>query len=248
MNVFPKVSVITPVYNGAGTLEDCIRSVVAQDYPNIEHIVADGASTDGTLNILQQFEVDVVSEKDSGVYHAFNKGVSRATGEYIHILNSDDMYKSSSVVGEMVAFMITGNFDVGHGKVNQVNAEGKLVRVIGHDVTRKQLLKKCKVAHPAVFIKRTVYEKFGNYSVGFKIAADYEFFLRIWGHVSVGYLPEVITTMRLGGVSNSQVVLSYRECMAAALLHGERPLIVLVNYYFELIKAGVLKLRYMVSS
>ena len=244
MTKYPKVTVITPVLNGIDTIEGCISSVVSQNYPNIEHIIVDGISTDGTLNVLKRLGVTYYSEKDAGIYDAFNKGISISTGEYISILNADDKYRTETVVANMIKFMIQSNLDIGHGKVDQVDHAGRTARMIGYDVSRKRLLRKCKVAHPSVFVRRNVYEEYGTYSIGFKIAADYEFFLRVWDKVNIGFYPEIITTMRLGGVSNSQVRRSYRESMAAALLHGAGPVSSLMNYQWEMFKARLLQLKF----
>ena len=243
MKRYPKVSVITPALNNAATITECIQSVASQDYSNIEHIVVDGESTDGTLELLKPYNVEIISEKDAGIYDAINKGVARASGEIIHILNADDTYKHETVLSRMVAFMVDNQLDVGHAKVEQVDLKKKLVRVIGYDVTHRKLLRKCRVAHPAVFVRRSVYKRFGNFSTGFRIAGDHEFFLRIWDRVRVGFMPEVMTVMRLGGVSNSQVGLSYRESMAAALLHGQSPSAAFVNYYYEMLKSAILQLK-----
>ena len=243
MTGYPKVSVITPTLNCATTIADCIQSVASQDYGNIEHIVVDGESTDGTLDFLRLQNVDVISEYDTGIYDAINKGIARATGEIIHILNADDWYKHQTVISRMVEFMVDKELDVGHARVEQVGNNQELVKIVGYDVNRRKLLKKCKVAHPAVFVRRSVYESFGNFSTGFRIAGDHEFLLRIWDQVNVGFLPEVITVMRLGGVSNSQVSLSYRESMAAALLHGQAPTVGFVNYYIERFKSAILQLK-----
>ena len=239
---FPKVSIVTPVLNGVATIADCLDSVASQDYPHIEHLVVDGASTDGTLAILHQYNVDFTSERDLGLYDAMNKGISRASGHIIGVLNADDMYAGPKVVKRMATFMTRNNLDIGHGRVNQIDATGRSIRIIGYDVTKEKLLKKCKVAHPSVFVTRSVYDKFGVYCVQFSIAADHEFFLRVWDKVNIGFLPEFITTMRLGGRSNSLVQLSYTESMAASLLHGADPSKALVNYHYELTKSAVLRI------
>jgi glycosyltransferase involved in cell wall biosynthesis len=240
---YPKVSVITPTLNCAATVAECLESIASQDYDNIEHIVVDGGSTDKTLELLESHHAEVISEKDSGIYDAMNKGIVRSSGEIIHILNADDTYKHKAVLSQMVAFMTEKQLDIGHAKVEQVDEREDLVRVVGYDVTHRKLLRKCKVAHPAVFVRRSVYESFGNFSTIFRIAGDHEFLLRIWSQVKVGFLPEVITVMRLGGVSNSQVKLSYRESMAAALLHGQSPFVAFINYHYEMLKSVILKLK-----
>ncbi len=242
--VNPKVSVITSVLNGAATIETCLRSVKTQDYDNIEHIVVDGASTDGTLEILQGFSADVVSEPDAGIYDAFNKGIGRASGEIIHFLNSDDRYRKEDVISRMVRFMGRHQLDLAHARVEQHDAKGLLVRTIGEDVSFGRLLRKCRVAQPSVFTRREVFKKFGGFSTGFEIAGDHEYFLRIWKHVKTGFVPEVMAVMLLGGRSNSQVSKSYRESMAAAIIHGMPPGLAWCNYHYEVLKAGLLRLKF----
>jgi len=240
---YPKVSVITPTLNCAATIAECLESIASQDYDNIEHIVVDGSSTDETLEILKSHNTNVTSEKDLGIYDAINKGIKRSSGEIIHILNADDHYKHKSVLSQMVAFMTDNQLDVGHARVEQIDHQGRLVRIIGYDVQRSKLLRKCKVAHPAVFVRRNVYEQFGYFNTGFQIAGDHDFFLRIWDRVNIGFLSEVVAVMRLGGVSNTQVRKSYRESMAVALIHGQSPFKAFTIYYYELLKSAILKMK-----
>jgi glycosyltransferase involved in cell wall biosynthesis len=243
MSRYPKVSVITSTLNCAATIVECLESITSQDYSNVEHIIVDGGSNDETLELVKPYGANIVSEKDAGIFDAFNKGIKRSSGEIIHILNADDHYKHKAVLSQMVAFMTAEQLDIGHARVEQIDHRDHLVRVIGYDVTHNKLLRKCKVAHPAVFARRSVYERFGNFSTGFRIAGDHEFFLRIWDQVNIGFLPEVVTVMRLGGVSNTQVSKSYRESMAAALLHGQSPVAAFVNYYYEMLKSKILQLK-----
>lgn len=237
----PKVSVITPALNNASTIAECLRSIATQDYANIEHIVVDGESTDGTLEILKASSVQVISEKDSGIYDAVNKGIARASGEIVHILNADDRYKHDAVVSRMVDFMIQRDLEVGHAKVEQVDAHGHAVRVVGRDASFRDLLKKCRVAHPSVFVRSSVYRQFGDFSTRFEIAGDHDFLLRIWRRAKIGFLPEVTTLMRLGGVSSSQARKSLRESMVVAILHGKPPTLAILRYYLELLKSALLQ-------
>lgn len=234
-----KVTVVTPVYNGAETIKDCIESVKMQDYDDIEHLIIDGKSTDSTIDIVKQHNVQYVSEPDAGIYDAFSKGVRLATGDIVHILNSDDMYATPDVISKMVGFIRDNDLDLCHGYVEQINSKNIVVKRIGKESTKEDLLKKVRVAHPSTFIKKNVYQKFGEYSIGFQIAADHEFLLRVWDKINVGFLPIVTTRMRLGGASNSQVKQSYKESLAATLLHGANPLKALVRYYYELLKAKI---------
>lgn len=238
-----KVSVVTPVFNGEKTLAECIESVRNQDYHDIEHIIVDGNSTDGTLDIIRQYGVKYVSEPDAGIYDAFNKGVRMASGQVIHILNSDDMYASTQVISQVVRHMSEEGVDIFHGYAEQTDSTGHVVKRIGREVTRNQLLNKMYVAHPSTFIRSDVYREYGDYSVGFSIAADQEFMLRVWDKVHVGFFPIVTTKMRLGGASNSQVIRNYRESLAAALLHGRSPVPAFLRYYLELAKSLFLQPR-----
>lgn len=231
-----KVSIITAVFNGEKTIKDCIESIKAQDYENIEHIIIDGNSTDGTMKIVNAFSIKHISEPDAGIYDAFNKGIYKATGDIIHILNSDDMYASASVVSDMVEHMHTNRLDLCHGYAEQIDEKKNTVKRVGKDITINELLTKMRVSHPSTFVRSHVYEKFGTYSVGFKISADHEFLLRVWDKVNIGFHPLVTTKMRLGGASNSQVTLSYKESMAAAIIHGKSPISSISRYYFELAK------------
>jgi glycosyltransferase involved in cell wall biosynthesis len=231
-----KVSVITPTFNSAATVARCLDSVKAQNYADIEHIVVDGGSTDGTVELLRQSGVRYISEPDAGIYHAMNKGVRMATGEIIHILNSDDWYSANDVVSTMVNLMESGKLDVGHAQISQVDARGGEVCVNGADVSKEQLLKKMKVAHPSCFVRSSVYRRFGDFSQGFRIAADYDFILRIWGKVKVGFLPKRIVQMQMDGVSNSNPVRSYKDSMAVSLVHGRGVLPALITFCYECVK------------
>lgn len=235
------VSVVTAVLNGADTVEACLASVSGQSYPSLEHLIIDGGSVDGTKEILMSKGASFLSADDCGIYDAFNKGIAQASGDIIHILNADDIYVDQAVVSRMVGFMEAGNLDLAHARVMQTDHRGAPARTIGQDVSKRQLLRKCRVAHPSVFVKRNVYECFGNYSVGFRIAADHEFFLRVWDEIRVGFLPEVVVKMRLGGVSNSQVRKSYAESAAASLLHGGTPFATASIFYWELMKSWLLR-------
>jgi len=231
-----QVSVITPSYNSAVTIVRCIESVKAQTYPDIEHLVIDGGSTDGTVELLRQNGVRYISEPDAGTYHAMNKGVRMATGEIIHILNSDDWYSSNDVVSSMVNLMEAGKYDLCNAYIAQVNPKGDEVCVNGADVSRAQLLNKMRVAHPSCFVRSSVYQRFGDFSQGFAIAADYDFVLRIWGRVKAGFLPKRIVQMQLAGASSGNPVRSYKESMAVSLVHGKGVIPSLVIFCYECVK------------
>jgi len=206
-----RVSIITIAYNSAETIEDTIKSVVNQGYRNIEYIIIDGGSTDDTLKIIDKYKKDIsifVSEPDKGIYDAMNKGVLNATGDIIGILNSDDIYANSSVIDDVVNTI--GNKDALYADLVYVD------RVNTDKVTRRWKSGSYKSGafkygwmppHPTFFVKKECYEKYGVYNLKLTSAADYECMLRmIHKHkISVAYLPQIITKMRVGGQSNVTV-------------------------------------------
>lgn len=235
-----KVTIITPVLNSINTIQDCITSIAKQDYDNIEHIIIDGCSTDGTLAFLSSKGFNFISEPDTGIYNAINKGITKATGEIIHILNADDYYAHDKVVSQVVHTMLKEKALLCHGYVSQIDAKGNVIKRVGKNINKKELLHKMRVAHPSVFIMKSVYDNLGVFNQSFRIAGDHEFLLRIWSSTSITFMPETLVKMRLGGISNSQVELSYRESMAASIIHGLSPLKALSRYYLELFKAKLL--------
>jgi glycosyltransferase len=205
-----KVSIITIAYNSAETIEDTIRSVVGQDYNNIEYIIVDGASTDQTLGIVKKYgdKVSVlISEKDKGIYDAMNKGINAATGDIIGILNSDDHYTDSKVISDVVAVFNKTACDSLYADLEYVD-RGDLNRVIRRwhagPYRDKMFLRGWMPPHPTFFAKKKCYDTFGLYNTSLRSAADYELMLRfIHKHkVSIAYLPRIITRMRAGGQSN----------------------------------------------
>jgi glycosyltransferase len=205
-----KISVITAVYNNKETIRDALNSVLEQTYKDIEYIVIDGASTDGTLEIIKEYEdkIDtVVSEKDSGIYDALNKGISNATGDIICFLHSDDIYADKDVLSKVNNVFEKEQVDSIYGDLVYVKKENinKVVRYWkSGEFKQKKLQNGWMPPHPTFFVKREVYEKYGSFDTSFKIAADYDTVLRFLGveKITTTYLPEVLIKMRLGGASN----------------------------------------------
>jgi glycosyltransferase involved in cell wall biosynthesis len=237
----PMVSVVTPAYNAAATIRTCCESVAAQDYSPMEHIAVDGGSTDGTLAILDEYGVSRQSGRDAGIFDAMSKGVRMAAGEFVHILNADDRYAHPAVLSSIVAAMTAHGWDACHARAAQVARDGRVVRVLGRNVDKRHLLRKMRVAHPTVVVRRAVYERYGAFSVGFRIAGDYEFLLRIWDRIRIGFIDEILVHMSVGGISTrpENVVRSYRESMAAALLHGASPARASTRCWYEIVKHRV---------
>lgn len=208
-----KVSIITVTYNSARYLTDCLQSVRAQQYPNIEHIVIDGKSTDGTIAIIKKHEGQIahwVSETDRGIYDAINKGLQIATGDIVGILNSDDVLDNNKVIANIVKEMRRSHKDAVYGDLEYVAQEdtNKVLRVWkGQAYNRNRFRTGWMPAHPTFYIKRSLIEKYGGFETHYFSAADYEFMARyLFQHkVSASYLPQLIVRMRVGGASNASL-------------------------------------------
>ncbi|WP_087691083.1 glycosyltransferase family 2 protein [Pandoraea sp. PE-S2R-1] len=205
-----KISVITVCYNSARTIEHALRSVADQDFPLVEHIVIDGASKDDTLAIIGkhgQHVAKLVSERDRGIYDAMNKGVTLATGDVICFLNSDDRYVSSDVLSRVADLMSTHNLEALLGDVAffREEAPDTVIRRFRSDrFTPARLAWGWMPAHPALFLRREVYERVGPFKTDYRIAGDFEFIVRAFGGAQVPryrHLPEVLVNMMHGGAS-----------------------------------------------
>ena len=216
-----KVSIITATYNSVKTIIDTIESVNNQDYENIEHIIIDGGSKDNTLELIKNTPnrvVKIVSEPDKGIYDAMNKGIA-----LIGILNSDDFYTSSNVISDIVSIFLQGKYDGIYGDLEYVNEKdtNKVIRYWKSKPYIKGLFKKgWHPAHPTFFVKKEVYDKFGNFNLKYKIGADYEIMLRFIekNKIRVGYIPKVLVRMRIGGASNQSIkniIKANKECYNA---------------------------------
>lgn len=205
-----KVSIITVTYNSEKYLADCINSVARQNYKNIEHIIIDGKSTDGTLKIIKQHSKHIsywISETDKGMYDAINKGLKMATGDIIGILNSDDMFASADSVRSIVDCFETSTTDSVYGNLVYVDASNteKVIRYWkGISYKRSRFRYGWMPAHPTFYMRRGLLEKYGFYENHYFTAADYEFMARyLFLHkVSAQYIDAMLVKMRCGGISN----------------------------------------------
>jgi len=202
-----KISIITVSFNSASTILETINSVNDQSYKNIEHVFIDGLSTDNTLDIIKKKSSRnplIISEKDNGLYDAMNKGIKLATGNVIGILNSDDFFKNKLVIDKIVKEFKFSGSDIVYGNIDYVNKDGDIVRFWKSNKF-KSFKKGWHPPHPSLFVKKTIYEKYGVFNTDFKIAADFELMLRFFERHSVqsSYLNDTIVTMLVGGVSNT---------------------------------------------
>jgi glycosyltransferase involved in cell wall biosynthesis len=206
------VSIITICYNRSATISKAIESVLNQDHPNIEYIVIDGNSTDGTQDIIESYSDKIskyISEPDKGMYDAINKGLKLATGDVVGLMHSDDEFYDSTVVSKIVAkFENESETEgiYGNGIYVSNDAEEKLVRNrIGGTYNFDNLKSGWLPLHPTVYFKKSLIEKYGVYDLNFKIASDTEFLLRYLFKykIKLSYLDEYIVKMRMGGLSTS---------------------------------------------
>lgn len=209
-----KVSIITPVFNRNWCIQQAITSVQEQNHADIEHIVVDGMSTDGSAETAKRFmrQQDVfICEQDQGVYDALNKGINSATGDLIGILHSDDVFASNDVVARVVKTALANATDLVYGDLKMVSQnigkqEKKVVRTWqAGEFDHRSLRWGWMPPHPTCFISSVFQKKVGLYNLKFSIAADYEFLLRCLSvdGVRVAYIPETLSIMSSGGVSNS---------------------------------------------
>jgi glycosyltransferase involved in cell wall biosynthesis len=210
-----KISIITATYNNIDTLDTCVMSIVNQTYTDIEHIVVDGGSSDGSQAYLEKHakknsNVQYSSAPDDGIYHALNKGIEMATGDIIGFLHGDDILSSNQIIERVVSQFKVSNASGVYGDLEYVSMKdlSKVVRYWKSSPFQKGLLKKGWMpAHPTLYLKKEAYLRFGNFNVTYRIAADYEFILRLFKQreLTFSYLPETIVKMRLGGTSNKNI-------------------------------------------
>lgn len=207
-----KVSVITVCLNSEKTIEQTIKSVINQTYKNIEYIVIDGQSTDGTKEIIKKYSDNIsqiVSEPDKGIYDAMNKGILYASGDIIGLLNSDDWYEPDAVQRAVNAFM-TGDADVVYGKICMVYGNGYEAVLKNADI--RELDYRMCIQQPASFVRKAAYEKYGLYDQTYRIAADYELYLKIYRNGGkFEEIPYLLTHFRNSGVSNTRLVECAKE-------------------------------------
>ncbi len=226
-----KVSIITVSFNSAATIGETLKSVSAQNYPDIEHIVIDGGSTDGTQALVRDCGAHVavmVSEPDRGIYDAMNKGIDRATGEIVAFLNADDIYQDVGVVSLVVQAMKGGRLDAVFGDAiffNPGSPEKTIRRFSSKRFSPDKIAWGWMPAHPTLFIRREIFDRFGPFSTDYRIAGDYEFVARsFWRRqLRYQYLPNVLVKMRTGGISTSgfrNTLLLNREVMRACRENG----------------------------
>lgn len=221
-----KVSIITATFNSSSTIADCLASVNNQTYPNIEHIIIDGSSTDNTVNIIKSIAnrvKKIISEPDKGIYDAMNKGIALANGDIIGILNSDDLLASNDIIEKIVKTFEEEKCDAVFGNLDFVDSAdtSRIVRRWeGTPYVNGSFKKGWHPSHPTFYVKREIYEKYGNFDISLNVSADFELMLRfIEKHqIRVFYLDGTIVKMRYGGESTGsikKIIVGNRNIMKA---------------------------------
>lgn len=237
-----RVSVITVCYNSAKSINRSITSVLEQSHEDVELVIIDGGSTDGTLEVVNKHldtRVKVVSEPDSGIYDAMNKGLRNASGDIVCFLNSDDYYVDETVLSEVVARINNNVCDIVLGDVDFFDPR-RPQNIVRKYPARRFKLERLKFGwmppHPGFFARRKIYDKHGFFDDAYKVAGDFEFVARIFSASKIDfiYLDRVVVRMSLGGVSTSGLaskILLNREVMRACKQHGIR-----TNWLFLMVK------------
>ncbi|MBL4813123.1 MAG: glycosyltransferase [Rhodobacteraceae bacterium] len=221
------ISVVTAVYNRADTIGASLQSLAAQDYANVEHVVQDGGSSDGTLDILRGWDsgpkISLQSAADGGIYDAINKGIARATGDVIGLLHSDDELAGRGVLSRVAQAFEVPTVMAVYGDLQYVAADGS-GRVLRHwtsgEFSPQKLRRGWMPPHPTLYMRASVFADQGSYDTSYRIAADYEAMLRWFGRGGLrpAYIPEVLVRMRVGGESNrsvKQIITKSREDLRA---------------------------------
>jgi glycosyltransferase len=216
-----KLSIITASYNSAATIKDTLESVNKQNYSNVEHIIIDGGSKDTTLDIVKAHGkrvMTVISEPDKGIFDAYNKGLKLANGEIIGFLNSDDFYYSSDVLESVMHLFVDPRVEAVYGDLYYVDKYNinKVTRVWKSKNYKKGLFTKSfHPAHPTLFLRKSVYEKVGQFNLTYNLAGDYEFMLRAFHLFEIKsiYLPKVFVRMRNGGATGSSLMSIQKQNM-----------------------------------
>lgn len=216
-----KVTIITICYNSQKTIKNTVESVLNQTYKNIEYIIVDGNSTDNTLDIIKEYESDfgdrliLISEPDKGIYDAMNKGISKATGALIGIINSDDFYEHDAV--QKIVDRYQGEkYCVLYGmeRILEKNQE-KQVIIFSHNFLKERM-----IAHPSCFVTKETYLRFGMYDISHPSAADYDLMLRFYDSNMITFIPlySIIANYRIGGMSSS--IKGYLDSLKVRQEHG----------------------------
>lgn len=230
----PLISIITVVYNGVKHLEKTIQSVTGQNYDNVEYIIVDGGSNDGTLDIIKKYEEVIdywMSEPDKGISDAFNKGIETATGDWLNFLNAGDCFISKETVSNVAKYFKQKHIITGFSK----SGKGKCPRRPKNNLQPLQI--KARISHQASFISKSIFLKKGNFSTDFRIRMDYDLWMRVLKEYDFLFIDDILVCFDATGISGSDRKLFYQEELFINTRHLRKHVLinlaVLMKYYIE---------------
>jgi glycosyltransferase involved in cell wall biosynthesis len=242
-----KISIITPTYNSEKVIKDCMESVVNQSYKNFEHLVIDGASTDNTLQILQEYRnhlTVLMSKPDQGIYDAMNKGITLATGSVVGFLNSDDFYINNNILTKVANIFIEDPLlDACYADLLYTD-KLDTSRIVRYWKSKKFIpgafAKGWCPPHPTFFLRRSIFERFGYFDLNYSIAADVELMMRLLeiNNIRVRYVPELWVKMRMGGVTNRNLknIWNQNQEVLRALRSHRLPTNIIIFFLFKIFR------------
>ena len=224
----PVISVITACYNAAGFIEQCMQSVISQNVDEVDYVVIDGGSTDGTVEIIKRYAEKISywhSKPDRGIGHAFNLGVQHSRGEWLLFLNADDYFCRTDALEILASHAASSRVDVIYGRVQPVSRESSprlVCNAVGWPFSSWTFLLRDLIPHPAALTSRAYFSRVGPFREDLKIALDYEHYLRSYRTLKTAFLPDVLTHMRIGGISSDRN-LSIEEMLHVQKLNSVLP-------------------------
>jgi glycosyltransferase involved in cell wall biosynthesis len=228
MSTTPFFSIVTASYNSEKTISDTIDSILNLDFQDFEYIIIDGNSSDGTLEIIQSFvskfetkgvPYKFISEKDKGIYDAWNKGIKISEGKWISFLGSDDSYLSGALQLYFNEIEKSKEINYISSQVNLTNQKGKILSVFGEKYNWKNVISDINIAQVGSFHKRELFEKVGVFSTEYKIVGDLDFYIRCKDFIRPSYFEKITANMQNGGVSN-QIYTALKEASVVKLKYG----------------------------
>lgn len=249
-----KVSIITVARNSRKTIRDTIESVLNQTYDQIEYLIIDGQSSDGTVEIAREyegkfkkrgFEYQCLSEEDFGIYDAMNKGIRISSGDIIGILNSDDWYANDAVSNIVNVFSRDPGVQFVHGAMSKVSFDKRILKVVGRRKSYWHFIEKAPYNHPTCFVRREIYKDIGLFDPRHKTAADYDFMLKIYHNSNIKkcYLDHVITYFREGGVTSNNLSVRVWQIFGILRNFGYSKFMIIFSLVFRFLRNLLARLK-----
>ncbi|MHB1050019.1 MAG: glycosyltransferase family 2 protein [Bacteroidota bacterium] len=246
MTTLPMVSVITVCLNAEKTIRRTIESVLEQSYSSIEYIIVDGGSSDATLNIIKEYNgriTKIISEKDTGIGDAFNKGIAVATGEYIQFINADDVLHPRKIEHSVLKLKNHPDAAFVFGDIIKSNEKGESIRIHGDPQYAHSLSYVMnRVNHPTMLVQRSLFTRYGVFDPQWRVAMDYDWILRIHKAGLKGiYSSDIVVHTQAGGISDAQRLRAFRECRDISIHHGKNRIFAYCYYGMRILKHLMMK-------